>query len=325
MPIARREILGLALGAGFLARLNAMPAAFHRCYRAHATITLLSVPVVSKADVGSGYILIEEGCAPLNKTAIQFGAGSWPESAHGLNRLGFIREEVTEKSSGEPAECAYFAFMTTSQEKNLDQARRTMEGSEETIPYAAAEGLGRNGRFVSRLSHIDVSSRLTWRDCAQLIEMVRDSVANEAAPQRFAKMLRPNESAPATFLYAVRKAILDPAPSTTGSLVYNGKDFVLRTVKEPDNAACAHFAEKNILSGGARVMRLDAKLRERIHGQETTFRVWFEAGAEHLPPLRFEYQAKSFLRLTFEFDPGAAGTPAGMTLDDLALKTKERL
>lgn len=325
MSITRRTILGLAIGAGFLSRLAAKPSPYQRRYRAHATVTLLSVPILSKADVGSGYILIEEEAPPANTTAIQFGAGSWPEAARGLNRLGFIREEVTENGSGEPAECAYFAFMTTSSEKSLDQAKKAFEASGETIPYAAAEGLGRDGKFVSRLNRISFPSHLTWRDCPQLIDKVRSAVAEEAPSQRVEKTLAANESAPATFLYAVRKAILDPARSTTGSLIYNGREFQLRTEKEADAGAGAHFISRNILREADRVMRLNATLREHATGRETPFKVWYEAGAEHQPPLRFEYQARPFLRLTFEFDPAAVGPPVSVALDDLTLNHKEAL
>ena len=55
--------------------------------------------------------------------ALQFAGGSWPQKAHGVNRLGFIQETVTEKSNGEPVDARYFGFMTSSAEKNFDQAK----------------------------------------------------------------------------------------------------------------------------------------------------------------------------------------------------------
>jgi hypothetical protein len=315
MFIARRRVLGLAFGAGFLSRLSAKPRAFERKYRVNATVTLLSVPLVSKTNVGSGYILIEEATAPCT-TAIQLGAGSWPEAARGLNRLGFIQEVVTERRPGEPLECSYFAFMTSSQEKSLDQAKKALDTQGESVPYAAAQGTGREGQFISRLSRINFPSQLTWRDCPRLVDGVRAAVSAEAPAQRAEKTLVTDESAPATFLYAVRNAILDPASATSGSLIYNGKEFQLRTAKEPDTTACAHFAGRNLLREGGRVTRLNAELEEQATGRRTPFKVWFEAGAEHLPPLRFEYQAKSFLRLTFEFDSTAACPAAVPSLSD---------
>ena len=305
-----------------------------RRYRANATITLLSIPLVSRADVGSGYIVIEQasqlsgspagnGPAAMSTTAIQFGAGSWPETARGLNRLGFIQEVVIEKHPGQPSECAYFAFMTTSQEKNLDQAKKAIESSGGSIPYAAAEGSGRSGKFVSRLNRINFPSQLTWRDCPQLIRKVREVVSVEAPAQRMEKTLDRGEAAPATFLYAVRTAILDPDPVTNGSLIYNGKEFQMRTVKEADSTAGAHFAERKLVRDAGRVMRLSATLHEQATGQQTPFKVWYEAGDERLPPLRFEYQARSFLRLTFEFDPAAAGPPLSPALNETVVTNKE--
>lgn len=323
MSITRRNILGFLAGAGLAPKLLARPFLFEvdrlldeipqsranvcqRRYGAKAAITLLSVPLVSRAGVGSGYIVIEQ--SPSGNTAgIQFGAGSWPEAARGLNRLGFIQEGVVEAASGELLECAYFAFMTTSQEENLDQAKKALESSNGAIPYVAAEGEGRPGKFASRLHRLGLPSQFTWRDCPVLVDKVRAALSSEAPAQSIDKTLPAHQAAPSTFLYAVWKAILDPNVSTTGSLIYNGKEFELRTAKEADAAAGAHFALKNLVREGGRVIRLNAALREYATGRQTPFKLWYEAGAEHMPPLRFEYQAKSFLRLTFEYDPAASG------------------
>ena len=56
-------------------------------------------------------------------------------------------------------------------------------------------------------------------------------------------------------------------------------------------------------------MRINALLTEKKTGIKTPFRVWHEAGAEQSLPLRFEYQARPFLRLTFESDPKAETPP----------------
>jgi hypothetical protein len=290
---------------------------WQRRYRASATITLLTIPIVSKNDVGSGFILIEEAG---HATAIQFGAGSYPEKARGLNRLGFIQEVIAEKDAGEAAECTYFAFMTTSAEKNVEQAKRALESSEATIPYAVAEGEGRDGSFVSKLDHIDLSSGVTWRDYPRLTDQVRAAVAAAGATRHKGTQsaginLSSGESAPTTFLYAVRTALMNTSARTSGSLIYNAKQFLLRTEKQPDAAMGAHFAERNLVPDASRVILLNARLEECATGQMTSFKVWFESGREHLPPLRFEYQAKSFLRLAFEFDPAASGPPVSSALN----------
>src|ERR1700728_202736 len=72
-----------------------------RRYVANATITLFSVPLIARSCVGSGYAVVEEASNADGRTlSMQFGAGSYPHNARGLNRLGFIQEAVVEEASG---------------------------------------------------------------------------------------------------------------------------------------------------------------------------------------------------------------------------------
>ena len=57
------------------------------------------------------------------------------------------------------------------------------------------------------------------------------------------------------------------------------------------------------------MIRLNATITEQRTGVKTSFRLWYEAGSALSLPLRFEYQAKSFLRLTFEADAKAGAPP----------------
>jgi hypothetical protein len=107
----------------------------------------------------------------------------------------------------------------------------------------------------------------------------------------------------------VRRALIDARPHTTGCLVFNGKQFQLDAQKEKDTEATTHFSARQLLPPSGCVMRMNATLTEKRTGERTPFRLWYEAGAEQKPPLRSEYQAKSFLRLTFEAD-AKADTPA---------------
>jgi hypothetical protein len=119
---------------------------------------------------------------------------------------------------------------------------------------------------------------------------------------------------PATFLYTVRKALLDPRPRTTAGLFFNSRQFQLDTEKESDPTAGARFVAKNLVSRADRVMRLNELLTERRTGDKTPFHLWYEAGSEQMPPLQFEYQARSFLRLTFEADAAASVPPVRFAL-----------
>jgi hypothetical protein len=292
--------------AALLERLRGIPAgaAGQTTWIASATITLFSVPVFSRRGVGSGYAVIEQADLPSGGSAvsIQFGAGSWPEAAHGLNRFGVIHEVTIENHAGSPEESAYGAFITTSREKNMEQATQALHQAGATIPYIAAQAHASGGRFAARVDELEFPSRYTWRDADSLMTQVRQVVSHSLCPA---------QSTPgpaALFLYSVRRAMTDPGESTAANLFFNGKQFHLRTKKDSDAAIGAKLAERGIVARPEDVIRLDAVIREMKSGEETPFRVWYDAHARSAPPVRFEYQAKSFLRLVFEAD-SAARTP----------------
>lgn len=329
--ITRRHVLSLA-GSGFLSRVlgGTIPAlrgqvvfdvdrllnvasaesadqTAHlevRKYIANATVTLFSLPLVSKSSVGSGYAVVEQAGHTL---ALQFGAGSYPESARGLNRLGFIQEGVIEERPGSPAECAWLAFMTTSQERNIDQAKKALEKPGGMIPYSASQGYGSKGRFASRVDRLEFPSGYTWRDINPLVQKAREAMAANAEAAEPAEGAAEEQAG--TFLYMVRRAMLDERSRMTSCLVFNKKQFRMDVRKEPDAASRAYFATKNVLSLNGTVTRMEAMLTNKVSGEKTPFRLWYEAGAAPTLPLRFEYQAKSFLRLTFEADARAATPP----------------
>jgi hypothetical protein len=324
----RRQVLALAgsaLGAKLFAAI--CPARFHvdrllesasgvhadvysKKYTASATIMLFSLPLVSKSGVGTGYTVIEEASAGTGRTvAVQFGAGSYPESARGLNRLGFIQEVVVEEKEA-AIDCAYLAFMTTSQEKNLDQAKQALVSSGATVAYSAAQGFGQGGKFASRVDRIQFPARYTWRDIPELIGTAREEMAGGELREVNAEGVRLS-----TFLYAVRRALQDSRPRSATQIFFNSKRFELQTWKEKDASAGAHFAAKKLAAAGS-VIRLNALLTEHRSGEKTPFRLWYEEGSEKFPPLKFDYQARSFLRLSFEADGTAAVPPIHHVLND---------
>jgi hypothetical protein len=285
---------------------------FSRKYVASATITLFSIPLVSKSGVGTGYTVIEEAAGHGGRTvAIQFGAGSYPEKARGLNRLGFIQEVVAEDRDA-AVDCAYLAFMTTSQEKNLEQAKKALVKEGDTVAYSAAQGFGQGSKCTSRVDRLQFPSRYTWRDIPELIRKAREAMATPGGEPR---ELKADGERLSTFLYAVRRALLDSNQRTTTQIFFNGKRFELQTWKEKDASAGAHFAERKLAEAGS-VMRLNALLTEQRSGEKTPFHVWYQQGEEKLPPLKFEYQARSFLRLSFEADGAAAVPPIHHLLND---------
>jgi len=322
MSPTRRQILALAgsslagrLLAATLPQATAAPTKFDvdrlleacagsqpksslRRYTASATVTFFSVPIVSRSGVGSGWTSIEE---IGNTVSIRFGAGSHPESARGLNRLGFIQEAIAEEAPGKVSECAYFAFMTTSQEKNLSEARGALAASGTMLPYKAAQGYGARGRFASRVDRLLFPAHYTWRDITRLIGEARREMLSNQSP--LAEVDRASVGdAPCTFLYAVRRALLDGATRTKAPFIFNGNAFTLDAAKENDAASAERFEAKKLIAPGRAVTRLNAAITALRSGEKTPFRLWYETGCEQIPPLRFEYQARSFLHLTFEAD-----------------------
>jgi hypothetical protein len=94
--------------------------------------------------------------------------------------------------------------------------------------------------------------------------------------------------------------MLNPESQSTAVFFFNSKEFELRTTKTRDASMGRRLAERGVVPQKACVTRIQAMLTERARGIETPFRLWYEEGKACAPPVRFEYQAKSFLKLAFE-------------------------
>ncbi|MCU1260251.1 MAG: hypothetical protein JWO80_3136 [Bryobacterales bacterium] len=295
--ISRRALLGLLCAVPGSLR-GALPAvdrllenhqdqgkrSLRRRYRASASILFCGMTVFSRRDVGGGYAVAEESVeGDLTTIALQFAGGSWPEKAHGINRLGFIQEVVVEKSSGDPVDAAYFGFMTSSTEKSFEQAKKALdEHAGSTVPYTATQGWADGGRFSCSLYHLLMPSRLTFSDCPQLIRHVRATVAASDPPSE--KRDIETSNIPRTFLNSIREALLSRAIRTECDLIYNSKQYYMTTTKNVDGAN----------------MRLNGTLQERGSDRRTPFQLWFKRDGKSFLPVRIEYRARPFLRLVFE-------------------------
>jgi hypothetical protein len=282
---SRRYFMGLlVLGAGSAA--TTMPGAgrvWHRHYRAQAVVLFCGVPIFSKSGVGGGYAVAEEAVrGEFTEVSLQFAGGSWPDKAHGVNRLGFIQETILEKPGGEPVEAQYFGFMTSSGEKNFEQAKQSLtESGAKPVPYTATQGTARDGKFLSTIYRMFFPPSRTWADCPALIHDVRANLEHSEA-----KALDSVQCPAAnTFLNTLRHALLNPALKTEASLVYNGKLYDLQTEKQDE-------PNGNV--------RLSGTLQEKGTSQKTPFRLWHEKDSANFLPVRIEYRAKSFLKLVFD-------------------------
>lgn len=70
--------------------------------------------------------------------------------------------------------------------------------------------------------------------------------------------------------------------------VYQGKLYELRCRKKAEDG---------------RPIKLSGTIEQTASREKTTFRIWFRPQEGGAPPVRIEFQARSFLRLVFEHDP----------------------
>lgn len=101
---------------------------------------MLSVPILVRDNFGGGYLrMAEKKEQGKRRLSLEFGAGSDPERAAWLNRLGVFEESIV--SVGEQLESAlYFGFMTTSTEKEVGEARTALDGKAATAFTASGSG-----------------------------------------------------------------------------------------------------------------------------------------------------------------------------------------
>jgi hypothetical protein len=275
--------------------------ASHRCYRAHAYIHLFALPIFSRQDVGGGYAVVEHGMVGEQAmVGLQFAGGSSGERAHGLNRVGLIQEAVIEQH-GSCTEAAYFGFMVSSSEKSLDQGRKSLQtNTQGSIPYTAATGSGRVGRFRCAVSHLAVPAQFNWKNFAELTREMRTLIGTATDTTNFDVSLGSGTAHPDTFLYSVRKAVLSPQPKMSNSIVYNGKRYLLTTEKQADRRFGLQLQARGVTHKADSIWRLNGTTTEAQTRQATTFEIWYEQGDRSGLPVRIEFYPKSFLKLVFE-------------------------
>lgn len=272
-----------------------------RNYRADAQVVLLSVPVLRRAGVGAGSVTWSENA---ESRLLDFTGYSFPERAAGLNRFGFIRE--LSRKPAERAESIYFGLMTASPEESAEEARTALRKQTAEQLYTAIEGRIAPGEVETVTSHFVAPSRLTAAQHDELLSMARHalSAASQKPPEFDA-----HAATEPTFLQALAGLLQDPSRTYT-RYIYNARLYDLWLRRFPDSKAAAYFREKRLIPHEANVTRVEGRLRRQAGGKDTNFQIWMQEGARPLP-LRIEYQAKPYLRLTFEADDSSASATAG--------------
>jgi hypothetical protein len=265
-----------------LERPRPVPATYLRRYRVHATITVLSVPLFVKENVGGACAMAEQSASGASSvSSIQFASGSWPERLKGFNRFGMAQEAVREEG-GKVVESAYLSMMTSSSEKNFEQAKQSFTQQANSQQISVAHGRARASGYASVIDHLALPGQSTWADCPRLMVELGDRLSPlseyVSSPNRVSAYL--------PFLHTVRQAMRSAAPSAESVFTHNAKLYRLRT-------------RISAAPGG---LLLVGKIAECGNSQESEFRIWFDPQDASGLPLRFEFRPKSFLHLVFERD-----------------------
>lgn len=287
MPMLRRDLLRLAGMMGMpAAATRSLDVRAYACqYRARATVLMLSVPLLHREDVGSAYLRVSESSeGGKRQLRLEFGAGSLPDRAAGLNRLGIFEEMVVE--SGELFESAhYFGFMTASNEKDLHEARAALHGSGSSS-FTAIRGRIERGKVSNHLLKIKDLAVGEWGKREQLTAEIRARFADSSSAATQTTSVESNDPPCSPFLYAVNRAMRDTTGSSTNRFLHNGKIHHLKTTSK--------------VGAEAGVTELEGRIQNEARKELSSFRLWFERDRAGRGPLRFEFRPRSFLRLTFE-------------------------
>ena len=259
-----------------------------RRYRVDATVELLSVPLVSKQNVGGGWAMVEQAVSGSSRTTVlQFSGGSWPNRLKGFKRFG-MTQEVVHEEDGAILESAYLRFMTSAAEKSFNQARKAFEDPMDPVAITVAHGGATRSGYASALDRLKAPSHYTWSNTAELMEEVREQVS----PSQPVSLGSTRDSAFPTFLHAVRAAVLAGAESCQSTFAQNAKLYRLRT---------------RLASVNNGLTAVKGWIAEQGSTHEFEFRVWFDPRDSSTLPVRIEFRPTSFLRLVFEDDPAVGG------------------
>lgn len=300
--LAKTLMLG-PLKAASSASFGGGDGASRRYYRADAVISLFSIPIFSKAGVGSGFAFVEnlEG-AGSDTRRLGFGGGSWPDKAHGLNRLGYIHETVVE-SVGGLSQSSYFGFMSTSQEERLEEARAAINQSQQEAIFSAIRGETRPGTYSARFTRFLSKDAVNWRFWRKVADAAQKSFDGECLSKREERGAPGNpEMVLPTLLYSllrVRETGFAPLRTT---FIYGGVQRSLETSAAPDAKTGDKLRQRGIVMNAKSVVRMAGTIRNLKLGTKTHFSVWWDRDSNSPLPVRIELEPKSFLRLAFEAD-----------------------
>ena len=302
-------VVGFAIIAGYLpvplvAGQSETPDSHHyfRRYQAIAYINLFAVTIFSRSNVGFGYAKAEEEVFPQHRNInLQFLSGSIPERAHGLNRFGFIQEDIKE-ADRKCIAADYFGLITANGEESFSQAKAALDAKSQPNSFIAAEAFINPQTARYSIRHMTLTSSYRGENAEQLLGQVHASFSHpEEGQQEHTQLL--HGVAMGTFLYSVREAMLANTNKLQTRFIYNGKTFNMICEKREDLKAGQELRNAGLLSEPSSAIMLTGAIRNEKTNELTTFRLWFDRTTPDLLPLRFEFRPKSYLKLVFQATP----------------------
>ncbi|MCS7023836.1 MAG: hypothetical protein NZV14_03460 [Bryobacteraceae bacterium] len=296
--LSRRNFLLLA-PAVFRNQATSLPSRWMQDhhYEAHAVVLLLGVPLLRRRGVGGAWLRMQGNQNLASQLlSFQFAAGSIPSKAAGLNRLGYLEEEVRLDASGR-RRANYFGVMTASQEETFEQARQAVRqtgASEKTFVAMRGEidqSVVRNCTTVLTFDHCP-----GWPHVDQLAGQCRQSLAN-------LQLSETGAHSPLTFLHALYEAMRSGGEQKQ-RFCHSGKPYVLHTRARKDPKSGSDFLERGLVEREDDVWNLEGQIHKGHPAgrgaPSSTFQIWYAHQAPAVKPLRFTLKPKSFLKLSFE-------------------------
>ena len=241
--------------------------------------------VYRRSAVGDGEASVDvSGEGPSLRRTLFFAAGSDPKRAHGLSRLGWMRETGWGPEAA-PSRIDYSGVLSSSPEESLEHARQSVTAPKSgRVTFAAVMGFNSAGHSRSATAHFEFDAGAVWSDRALINQA--NSLFDGSVNWRETSWPKLTNQAPPTFLHQLLTLLKKRAPAAAGRYVYSEQEYLLTLERRPSG-------------GRERLVMVRGKIRNLRTGRETAFRLWLEDDSS-IVPVRFEFQPRSFLRLTFE-------------------------
>jgi hypothetical protein len=203
-----------------------------------------------------------------------------------LSRLGWMRETAWGPEAS-PSQIGYSGVLSSSPEESLDHARQSVTTAPNSgrVTFGAVMGSNSAGRTRSATARFEFDASAVWSDRA-LINQAHSLFDGNVNWRETSWPSLPTQ-APPTFLYQLVTLLKKRTHSAAGRYVYCEQEYLLTL-------------ERRQPSGDReRLVTVRGKIRNLRTSRETVFRLWLEDDSS-IVPVRFEFQPRSFLRLTFE-------------------------